>query len=128
MFAAPGVVWLLAFFVVAFYAVMAVAFGSVDPILRTARPSWNPLQWDTHTFRDVVQRVATGDLSDFLKGLHDHLTDISGLEILTLLPLGILVVAFGLFPGLLLDLVNGSVATVLSQVAGGTAIHLIPWQ
>ena len=62
MFAAPGVVWLLAFFVVAFYAVMAVAFGSVDPILRTARPSWNPLQWDTHTFRDVVQRVATGDL------------------------------------------------------------------
>ena len=38
----PGVVWLLALFVVPFYAIAAVAFGRIDPILRTADPVWSP--------------------------------------------------------------------------------------
>jgi hypothetical protein len=45
-FADPGIGWLLAFFVVSVYAVMAVAFGDVDPFLKTAIPAWNPLEWD----------------------------------------------------------------------------------
>jgi hypothetical protein len=38
-------------------------------------------------------------------------------EILTLGPLAALVVAFGLFPGLILDLVKGSVVRVLGDAA-----------
>ena len=56
----------------------------------------------------MFQRVVTGELSGFLAGLGSHLTDISPIEILTLAPLAALVVAFGLFPGILLDTINGS--------------------
>jgi spermidine/putrescine transport system permease protein len=61
-FAAPGVGWLIAFFVVSVYAVMAVAFGTVDPFLRTPIPAWNPLQWNFSTMKDVLDRVFGGDL------------------------------------------------------------------
>jgi len=61
-FAAPGVGWLIAFFVVSVYAVMAVAFGTVDPILRTARPKWNPLAWEFDAMSRIVDRVLNGDL------------------------------------------------------------------
>jgi NADH:ubiquinone oxidoreductase subunit 4 (subunit M) len=39
-------------------------------------------------------------------------------EVVTLVPLAALTLVFGIFPGLLLDLVDGSVAGVLAQVAG----------
>ncbi|MFM2077975.1 MAG: Polyamine transporter permease, partial [Actinomycetota bacterium] len=58
----PGVGWLIAFFVLSVYAVMAVAFGTVDPILRTAVPQWNPLQWNFTAMGDVLDRVFGGDL------------------------------------------------------------------
>ncbi|MDO8364267.1 MAG: ABC transporter permease [Actinomycetota bacterium] len=61
-FALPGVAWLVAFFLVSVYAVMAVAFGSVDPLLRTTVPQWNPLQWDYAAMRNVLDRVFGGDL------------------------------------------------------------------
>lgn len=60
-FALPGVGWLVAFFVVPVYAVAAVAFGSVDPLLRTPVPAWNPLTWDTGPMLDVLDRVFGGD-------------------------------------------------------------------
>jgi NADH:ubiquinone oxidoreductase subunit 4 (subunit M) len=43
-------------------------------------------------------------------------------EILTLVPLATLVVVFGLFPGLVLHLVQDSVVSVLGDVAGRAAI------
>jgi hypothetical protein len=67
----------------------------------------------------MFQRIAFGDVSDFLRGLGHHLTDMTPLEIMTLAPLGALVVAFGLFPGLLLDLFAGTVTTVLEDVGRG---------
>jgi NADH-quinone oxidoreductase subunit M len=75
----------------------------------------------------MYQRVVTGDLSDFLKGLGHHLTDMRPVEILTLAPLGALVVVLGLFPGLILDLVNGSVGTVLGELAGSAPIRFALW-
>ncbi len=54
-------------------------------------------------------RIVFGELSAFFDGLGDHLTDMTATEVLTLVPLGALVVAFGIQPGLLLDLVNGTV-------------------
>jgi ABC-type spermidine/putrescine transport system permease subunit I len=58
----PGVAWLLALFVVPFYAIAAVAFGRVDPILRTPDPVWSPLSWDFSAINKVVDRIFGGDL------------------------------------------------------------------
>ncbi len=74
----------------------------------------------------MFQRVVTGELSGFLAGLGQHLTDISPVEILTVAPLAALVVAFGLFPGILLDLIDGSVTSALDAAASGTAIAIDP--
>jgi NADH-quinone oxidoreductase subunit M len=68
----------------------------------------------------MLQRVAFGELSDFLKGLGNHLTDMKPVEALTLVPLGALVVVFGLWPGLILDLISGSVGAALAPVQAFT--------
>ncbi|MEQ1699841.1 MAG: ABC transporter permease [Ilumatobacteraceae bacterium] len=62
LFALPGVGWLIAFFILSIYAVMAVAFGSVDPFLKTPIPAWNPLEWDVTTMSDVLGEVFNGYL------------------------------------------------------------------
>jgi NADH-quinone oxidoreductase subunit M len=69
----------------------------------------------------MFQRVVFGELSEFLKGLGHHLTDMKPIEAMTLVPLGALVVIFGLFPGLILALVDGSVQATLKSV--GDAVH-----
>ncbi len=71
-------------------------------------------------------RVAFGEVSDFLKALGDHLEDITPIEILTLAPLGALVVVFGIQPGLLLDLFHGTVADTLTAANAGAAIDIAP--
>ncbi len=72
----------------------------------------------------MFQRIFTGELSDFLAGLGHHLTDIRPVELLTLAPLGALIVVLGLFPGLVLTLVQGTVDAVLHSVEAGHAIAL----
>jgi NADH-quinone oxidoreductase subunit M len=64
----------------------------------------------------MFQRVVFGELSDFLRGLGRGLTDMAPVEVLTLAPLGALVVVFGVFPGLLLGLFDTSVAEILAAV------------
>jgi len=59
--AAPGVLWLLLFFVGPVYVVLAIVFGSTDPIFRTAVPIWNPLQWDPTQLNYVLSRIAGPD-------------------------------------------------------------------
>ncbi len=39
-----------------------------------------------------------------------------------------MIVVFGLFPGLLLHMVQGTVTTVLAEVQGVRPIHLFFWQ
>jgi NADH-quinone oxidoreductase subunit M len=76
----------------------------------------------------MFQRVAFGELSDFLKGLGHHLTDMKPVEALTLVPLGALVVVFGLWPGLILDLIAGSVDSALAAVSSAGPIALGLWR
>ena len=76
----------------------------------------------------MFQRVAFGDLSDFLKGLGHHLTDLRPVEAMTLVPLGALVVVFGLWPGLILDLIAGSVDYALAAVSQASPIALGLWR
>jgi ABC-type spermidine/putrescine transport system permease subunit I len=56
-FAGPGVVWLAVLFLVPFYVVLSVAFGTIDPIFRNPVPIWNPIQWYPGTFRDVFHQI-----------------------------------------------------------------------
>jgi putrescine transport system permease protein len=60
--ALPGVVWLLVLFLLPFYAVICVAFGSVNPILLTAEPAWNPAQWNAGWVTHVLQLLAPGNI------------------------------------------------------------------
>jgi NADH-quinone oxidoreductase subunit M len=74
----------------------------------------------------MFQRVVLGEPSAFLLGLKHHLVDMTPTEILTLAPLGLLVVVFGLFPGILLDVISGPAKDALAAVAPGTAIPIDP--
>jgi NADH-quinone oxidoreductase subunit M len=65
----------------------------------------------------MYQRVVFGDLSEFLKGLGHHLTDMTRVEVATLAPLVVLAIAFGLFPGLLLELWQEPVTDILTAIA-----------
>jgi len=57
--ALPGVVWLCVFFLLPFYVILCVALGSLDPILLTPAPEWNPLQWNTAAFEFVLDNLFT---------------------------------------------------------------------
>ena len=59
--ALPGIGWLLAFFVAPLYVVLAIVFGRLDPLFRTAVPVWNPLQWDSSQFTYVTSRIVGGN-------------------------------------------------------------------
>ncbi|HEY8239427.1 MAG TPA: NADH-quinone oxidoreductase subunit M, partial [Candidatus Limnocylindrales bacterium] len=74
----------------------------------------------------MFQRVVLGEPSAFLLGLKHHLTDMTPTEVLTLAPLGALVVIFGLFPGVLLELIQGPVHQALDSVNGGAGITIDP--
>ena len=58
-FAAPATLWIILFFVVPFYVILAIAFGQLDHIFLTPIPVYNPLDWDATAFVDVVQQFAT---------------------------------------------------------------------
>ena len=59
--AVPGIAWLAIFFVLPFYVIVAVAFGSVDPILQQPVPAWNPIDWNWGAFRFVFDGLFTGE-------------------------------------------------------------------
>ena len=71
-------------------------------------------------------RIVFGEVSDFLTGLGHHLTDMTPAEVLTLVPLATLIVLFGVQPGLLLDLVQGTVRETLDAAEAGTALTVGP--
>jgi NADH-quinone oxidoreductase subunit M len=74
----------------------------------------------------MYQRVVLGEPSAFLLGLKHHVTDMTATEVLTLAPLGALVVVFGLFPGILLDIIEGPGTVALDAAADGQPIALDP--
>jgi ABC-type spermidine/putrescine transport system permease subunit I len=59
-FALPGAAWLVLLFLVPTYAVVAVAFGTVDPIFQNAVPHWNPLDWQFATMQSVLAELDPG--------------------------------------------------------------------
>jgi len=59
-FALPGAAWLVLLFIVPTYAVLAVAFGTVDPIFSNPVPVWNPLHWQFATMHEVLRGLRPG--------------------------------------------------------------------
>jgi ABC-type spermidine/putrescine transport system permease subunit I len=57
--ALPGVAWLTVFFLVAFYVVLAVAFGNQDTLSQPV-PHWNPLDWNVGYVLDMLDNVTSG--------------------------------------------------------------------
>ncbi|HST26262.1 MAG TPA: ABC transporter permease [Gaiellaceae bacterium] len=53
----PGAVWLALFYLVPLYAVLCVAFGTVDPIFQGPVPVWNPLDWHFEAMRSVLNQL-----------------------------------------------------------------------
>ena len=76
----------------------------------------------------MFQRIAFGEVSEFLRGLGSHVTDLKPVEAMTLVPLGVLVVVFGLYPGLILELVQGSVDQALSAVQQAAPVAFGLWK
>src|ERR671932_72823 len=60
--ALPGAVWLLILFLLPLYAVLALAFGGVDPILLTGVPAWNPLDWNSGWMSHVLNLLVPGNI------------------------------------------------------------------
>lgn len=56
-FTLPGIAWLTVLFLVPFYAVLAIAFGTFDPIFRNPVPIWNPARWYPGTFTQVLHQI-----------------------------------------------------------------------
>jgi spermidine/putrescine transport system permease protein len=56
--AAPGILWMVLLFIVPFYAILAIAAGSVNPVFGYPVAAWNPLHWSavnfTAAWHDVV--------------------------------------------------------------------------
>jgi len=71
-------------------------------------------------------RIVFGEVSEFIASLGDHLADMTPIETLTLVPLATLIVVFGLQPGLLLDLIGGTVRDTLSAAATGAPLPIGP--
>ena len=55
--AAPGMLWLIVLFIVPFYAMLAIAAGQLNVILRSPVPSWNPLAWSRGNLIVVLHEI-----------------------------------------------------------------------
>jgi putrescine transport system permease protein len=68
LLALPGVAWLSLFFLVAFYAVLCVAFGNQNT-LNEPVPFWNPLDWNVGYVLQVLENIWNGEeyLTVFLR-------------------------------------------------------------
>ena len=57
----PTIAWLAIFFVVPGYVLLAIAFGTVDPIFRAPVPAWSPLDWTFSSFQFVFSHLGGSD-------------------------------------------------------------------
>ena len=55
--AAPGMLWLIVLFIVPFYAMLAIAAGQLNVILRSPVPVWNPLAWSRGNLMLVLHDI-----------------------------------------------------------------------
>lgn len=61
-FAIPSIIWQALFFVLSFYVILAVAFGTLD-FFRNPLPIYEPWYWDFTSFGDTLSKVVGGSFS-----------------------------------------------------------------
>ena len=68
--AIPGLVWLVAFFLIGFYAIISVGLGNINT-LYVPLPHWNPLDWNVGYLWKAMKSVVPGGETwdDFLRTL-----------------------------------------------------------
>ena len=59
LLALPGMAWLAAFFLVAFYAIIAVGLGNITDLYEPV-PHWNPLDWNVGYLLQALEDVLPG--------------------------------------------------------------------
>jgi spermidine/putrescine transport system permease protein len=59
LLAIPGLAWLAVFFLVAFYAIVAVGLGNVSTLYEPL-PHWNPLDWNVGYIGQAIEAVLPG--------------------------------------------------------------------
>jgi NADH-quinone oxidoreductase subunit M len=70
----------------------------------------------------TLQRVFLGQPNEKWKGL----PDINGRELFTLVPLAIIIIALGVYPSLMLDLMTSSLNHLVNVVTSGTFMAMTP--
>jgi ABC-type spermidine/putrescine transport system permease subunit I len=60
-FTFPGILWLAVLFLLPFYVVLSVAFGTVDPLFRLPLPVYQPWWWSLDTFQTTFEKFTSGD-------------------------------------------------------------------
>ena len=60
-FTVPGLIWLAVFFILPFYVVLSVAFGTVTEFFRNPLPVYQPWWWSAETFSATLRKFTTGD-------------------------------------------------------------------
>jgi spermidine/putrescine transport system permease protein len=83
LLALPGLAWLSAFFLVAFYAIVAVGFGNVSTLYEPL-PHWNPLDWNVGYMWEALKGVVPGG-----RTWDDIVRTVAYIAIAVLLSLGI---------------------------------------
>ncbi len=59
-FTFPGILWLAVLFILPFYVVLSVAFGTVDPLFRLPLPVYQPWWWSLDTFQTTFEKFTSG--------------------------------------------------------------------
>jgi spermidine/putrescine transport system permease protein len=62
LLAIPGLLWLAVFFLVAFYAIVAVGLGNVTTLYEPL-PHWNPLDWNVGYLGSAINDVLPGGVT-----------------------------------------------------------------
>ncbi len=60
-FTVPEIVWLALLFLLPFFTVLSVAFGTVDPIFRQPLPVYQPWWWSFATFNETLSKFYSGE-------------------------------------------------------------------
>jgi len=50
----PGLIWVGVFVTIALYALLAISVGSLNPLLFTPVPAWNPLHWSSSFLTSIA--------------------------------------------------------------------------
>ncbi len=93
--ALPGVAWLCLFFLLPFYVVLCIAFGSVDPLFLTPRPEWNPLAWSTASFEFTLERLFGGSFGRVFLRTFAYVAIATALSLLIAYPVAYYVARYG---------------------------------